>query len=76
MSKDMKKRLLRLERKTNTGDLPPLFIDILGNGMVEVYSDVDGKKEQMTEQEYEDWSKRMQHTDSAVFIDDITANID
>lgn len=54
-----------------------MFIDILDDGMVEIYSDIDGKKERMTEEEYERHGKRFMKSDQTAvfeisFIDDIS----
>lgn len=60
MSKrELNRRLKKLEAQTSSGDSVPVFIDILGDGMVEVYTETNGKKKRMTEAEYERWCKRV-----------------
>ncbi|MCI3028543.1 hypothetical protein LMF32_05440 [Desemzia sp. C1] len=75
----LNERLKQLEHKTFKGILPPIFIEILGDGMVEIYSDVDGKKERMTEEQYERHSERFMKSDQRAvfeisFVDDISSD--
>ena len=56
----MSERIRNLERKTHVDLLPALIIEVLGDGMVEVYVDKEGEKVRMTEAEYSSWAKRYQ----------------
>ena len=56
----MSERIRNLERKTHIDVLPALIIEVLGDGMVEVYVDKEGEKVRMTEAEYTSWAKRYQ----------------
>lgn len=79
MAGGLNNRLKRLEYKNNRHNYLPIFIEILGDGMVEIYSDIDGKKERMTEEEYEKHGKRfLKSNQTAVFeisfVDDISSD--
>ena len=79
MKQRLNERLKQLENKTARGFSPPLFIEILGDGMVEIYSDIDGKRERMTEEEYERHGNRFLKSDQTAvfeisFVDDISSN--
>lgn len=72
-------RLKKLERITTKGNLLPIFIEILDDGMAEIYSSENGEKKLMSEAEYEIWSKRfLKSNETALievaFIDDISSN--
>lgn len=56
----MSERIRNLERKTHVDLLPALIIEVLEDGMVEIYADKDGEKVRMTEEEYSLWAKRYQ----------------
>ncbi|MGX7395429.1 hypothetical protein [Carnobacterium mobile] len=58
MKQRLNERLKLLEYKTSRNDSRPLFIDIIEDGIVEIYSEIDGKKERMSEEEYARWSKQ------------------
>lgn len=45
-------RIRNLERKTHIDVLPDLVIEVLEDGMVEIYGDKEGEKVRMTEAEY------------------------
>lgn len=53
-------RIRNLERKTHIDVLPDLVIEVLEDGMVEIYGDKAGEKVRMTEAEYTSWAKRYQ----------------
>ena len=53
-------RIRNLERKTHVDVLPALIIEVLEDGMVEIYGDKEGEKVRMTEAEYSSWAKRYQ----------------
>ena len=53
-------RIRNLERKTHVDLLPALIIEVLEDGMVEIYVDKEGEKVRMTEAEYSSWAKRCQ----------------
>ena len=53
-------RIRNLERKTHIDVLPDLVIEVLEDGMVEIYGDKEGEKVRMTEAEYSSWAKRYQ----------------
>ena len=53
-------RIRNLERKTHIDVLPALIIEVLEDGMVEIYGDKEGEKVLMTEAEYTSWAKRYQ----------------
>ena len=53
-------RIRNLERKTHIDVLPDLVIEVLEDGMVEIYGDREGEKVRMTEAEYSSWAKRYQ----------------
>ena len=53
-------RIRNLERKTHIDVLPALIIEVLEDGMVEIYGDKEGEKVRMTEAEYTSWAKRYQ----------------
>ncbi|WP_319470635.1 hypothetical protein [uncultured Trichococcus sp.] len=56
----MSERIRNLERKTHIEVLPDLIIEVLEDGMVEIYGDKEGEKVRMTEAEYSSWAKRYQ----------------
>lgn len=56
----MSERIRNLERKTHVDVLPDLIIEVLEDGMVEVFGDEEGEKVRMTESEYASWAKRYQ----------------
>lgn len=56
----MSERIRNLERKTHIDALPALIIEVLEDGMVEIYGDNEGEKVRMTEAEYTSWAKRYQ----------------
>lgn len=58
MKQRLNERLKQLEHKTLRNGLCPLFIDIIEDGEYEIYSEKDGKKERMSEEEYARWSKQ------------------
>ena len=53
-------RIRNLERETHIDVLPDLVIEVLEDGMVEIYGDKEGEKVRMTEAEYSSWAKRYQ----------------
>lgn len=79
MGQRLNERMKQLERRTSKGLSPPIFIEILGDGMVEIYSDIDGKKERMTEEQYERHGERFLKSDQTAvfeisFVDDISSD--
>lgn len=56
----MSERIRNLEQKTHVDALPALIIEVLEDGMVEIYGDNEGEKVRMTEAEYTSWAKRYQ----------------
>lgn len=53
-------RVRNLEKKLQSEEMPNLIIEVLGDGMIEVYADKEGEKIRMTEEEYDAWTKRYQ----------------
>ncbi len=53
-------RVRNLEKKLQSEEMPNLIIEVLGDGMIEVYADKEGERIRMTEEEYDTWAKRYQ----------------
>lgn len=70
--KNYSERLRNLEKKIHSGECPTIIIDVLGDGMVEVYTEKDGEKILMTEAEYETWTNRYKKSSEPI---DISVNI-
>lgn len=61
-------RVRHLEKKLQSEVMPNLIIEVLDDGMVEVYADKDGGKVSMTEAEYDAWAKRYQKKQNPIEI--------
>lgn len=68
MKQRLNERLKQLEHKTVRSDSKPLFIDIIEDGEYEIYTENNGKKERISEEEYIRRSKQfLQSKESARF---------